>query len=107
MKKIRIFSYDRAAGGYSFADYNCTVVLHDGQEPESGGTYRKNGGSVRIMTSKDVDVRPGDWLSLDTGRDRPDKDRDRLVTEVRDNRRGGLPHWRLILDGRAGVRVNS
>lgn len=107
MKKVRIFRYRRDTGNYTFADYRCTAALEEGQEPENGGDHRKNGGSIRIL-SKEPDVaEPGDWAGFDMERETPDKGKDLLITMVRDNRRGGLPHWRLIVNGRARASVNT
>ncbi len=106
-KKLRIFHYERGAGGYSFADYDCTAYLEEAEAGESGGVYRKAGGSLRVMTNAAAIAAPGDWAALYTDREEPDKDKDYLITAVRDNRRGGLPHWRLIINGRAGAKINS
>ena len=99
-RSVRIYSYVRETGEYRFSDYHCTAAMEDGQAAEEGGAYRKNGGSIRLMTRSEVDVKPGDYASFDMQREVPDKDADYLVTAVRDNRRGGLPHWRLIVNGR-------
>ena len=99
-KSVRIYSYVRETGEYKLSDYPCTAAMEYGQAAEEGGVYRKNGGSIRLMTRSEVDVKPGDYASFDMQREAPDKDTDYLVTAVRDNRRGGLPHWRLIVNGR-------
>lgn len=105
MKKVRIFSYSRETGGYEFSDYSCTAALEDGQAAEPGGDYRKTAGSVRIMTRSQIKARPGDYAAFNTERVEPDKNDDYLITAVRDNRRGGLPHWRLIINGRTRTKT--
>lgn len=104
-KKVRIFSYVRETGKYEYSDYSCTAAIENGQASEDGGAYRKDGGSIRLLTRAEIRVRPGDYASFDTARDIPDKDADYIVTAVRDNRRGGLPHWRLIVNGRIRVQA--
>lgn len=100
LKRVRIYGYDRDTGDYVYRDFYCTAALEDGQAPESGGSRRRDGGSIRLMTVTEAGVRPGDYASFDMKREVPDKERDYAVTAVRDNRRGGLPHWRLIVNGR-------
>lgn len=100
LKRVRIYGYDRGSGTYRHSDFFCTAALEEGQAPESGGAYRHCGGSIRLMTRAEAVVRPGDYASFDFERERPDKERDYMITAVRDNRRGGLPHWRLIVNGR-------
>ena len=99
-KRVRIFSYVRETGVYEYSDYPCTAAIEDGQAAESGGAYRKDGGRIRLMTRAEARVKPGDYASFDMEREVPDKGRDYIITAVRDNRRGGLPHWRLIVNGR-------
>ena len=107
MKRVRIFSYVRETGGYEFSDYPCTAAIEDGQATEPGGDYRKNAGSVRIMTRAEIKAKPGDYAAFGVDRESPDKSEDYLITAVRDNRRGGLPHWRLIINGRTRVQAYS
>ena len=99
MRKVRIFRYRRETGDYAFADYKCTAATERGLAAEGGGARPKDGGSIRIMTLEPDIASPGDWAAFDTDREEPDKGEDYIVTTVRDNRRGGLPHWRLIVDG--------
>lgn len=99
-KRVRIFSYVRETGKYEFRDYPCTAAVEEGQASEDGGAYRKNWGSIRLMTRAEVNVKPGDYVSFDMEREKPDKVVDHMITAVRDNRRGGLSHWRLIVNGR-------
>ena len=107
MKQVRIFSYSRETGVYEFSDYPCTAALEDGQAAEPGGDYRKTAGSVRIMTRTEIKAKPGDYAAFNTDRESPDKGEDYLITAVRDNRRGGLPHWRLIINGRTRIQAYS
>ena len=98
--KVRIYVYDRETGRYRFRDHLCTAALEDAQLPENGGAYPRDAGSIRIFTRSGEGLRPGCYASFDLERESPDKGEDYFVTAVRDNRRGGLPHWRLIVNGR-------
>ena len=99
-RRVRIYGYDRSSGGYVSRDFVCTAALEDGRASETGGDFRRDGGSIRLMTRADNAAAPGAYASFDMEREEPDKETDYLVTAVRDNRRGGLPHWRLIVNGR-------
>lgn len=97
MRKIRIFRYRREKGEYSFSDYEGTFYMKERLRTEDGGVKRCWEGSVRIMTDEDIDARPGDYISL-YGDSEPNKGRDYMITAIRDNRRGGLPHWRIVME---------
>lgn len=97
MKKLRIFRYHRQAGKYTFFDAEGSVYMKERIRTEDGGAKRCYEGSVRIMTEADLDISPGDYMSLKKN-EKPEKGEDWLITAVRDNRRGGLPHWRIIME---------
>lgn len=101
LRRIRVFSLDAKAGGYVYSDYRGTAELEDGDEADKSGRRRRCLGSVRLMTRGEVRAAPGDYVSLYAD-EAPDKGRDFYVTAVKDNRRGNLPHWRLLV-GRRGL----
>ncbi len=98
MRSVRIFSYDVESGEYTFRDFRASAWIEDGIVTESGGARRRCEGTVRLMTQEEAGVRPGDYASLYFD-EKPDKNRDFQITAVRDNRRGGLPHWKLTVYG--------
>lgn len=79
MRKIRIFKYDRDTEIYMYEDYRGTAVVEEGTVTEDGGSRRYCQGSVRLMTAADIDVKPGDYVSL-YEEERLDKNRDFLIT---------------------------
>ncbi len=99
MKKVRIYRYRRESGDYEYSDYSCTASIRERSVTSDGGAQRSPEGSIRIMTREKINVSPGDYAAVDSFGERPDKNRDFLISAVRDNRRGTLPHWRLIFDG--------
>lgn len=101
LRSIRVFHYNREKGEYEAADFLGTATLREAIRSEDGGANRRRGGSVRLMTTEDISVAPEDYVSL-VKDEAPDKNRDFFVTEVSDNRRGHLPHWRLTAEGRSG-----
>ncbi len=101
LRHIRVFSLNKEAGGYAYNDYRGTAELEDGDETDKSGRRRRCLGSVRLMTREDIRAVPGDYVSLGLAEE-PDKGRDFYITAVKDNRRGNLPHWRLLV-GRRGL----
>jgi len=64
------------------------------------GFYNGTGCGVRIPTSDESFVLPGDYLEVGKSScDYPDRDKCLKVIEVKDNRRGGMPHWRITCGG--------
>ena len=101
-RNVRIFSYDRGTGKYVFEDHRASVSSEEGILAEDKGVHRRCEASIRIMTTRDINAKPGDYVSLKQ-EEEPDKDIDMMITRVRDNRRGGLPHWRLIVNRRSRI----
>lgn len=95
--KLRIFSYSRSVGKYSFFDVEGSVYTKERIRTEDGGVIRCVEGSVRIMTNENLNISPGDYLSMSKN-SAPNKAEDWLITAVRDNRRGSRPHWRIIME---------
>ena len=96
LRNIRIFHYDKDSGEYVYSDYRGTAEIEEGGQSEDGGVRRRCDGSVRLMTSAEISAAPGDYVSLGIEKE-PDKNRDYYIIVVKDNRRGSLPHWRLLL----------
>ncbi len=64
------------------------------------GFYDASGCIVRIPGSRQINVKPGDYVNIGICKGAyPDKQKALKVIEVSDNRRGGSPHWRLSCGG--------
>ena len=60
------------------------------------GTYAK----VRIPTVKEINILPGDYLFIgECCEDELPMENILKVTEVKDNRRGGQKHWKVVCGG--------
>lgn len=60
------------------------------------GMRRNNSCKIRIPVTKNINVYIGDYIrrGIHAG-NIPDRFSDMRVTEIADNRRGGIPHWRI------------
>ena len=64
------------------------------------GFYMGNSADVRIFTLEDIATAPGDYLSDgEVYSVYPDVETSLKIIEVRDNRRGTQPHWRILCGG--------
>ncbi len=64
------------------------------------GFYMGDSSDVRIFTNKDIGIIPGDYLSEgENCNEYPDRETSQKIIEVRDNRRGVNPHWRILCGG--------
>lgn len=64
------------------------------------GFYDGDSTDVRIFTTEDIGIMPGDFLSDGECFDAyPDRETSQKIIEVRDNRRGVNPHWRILCGG--------
>lgn len=55
---------------------------------------------VRIPTTEEISVSPGDYLYIGECFDAlPDGEGALKITEIKDNRRGGQWHWRIVCGG--------
>lgn len=61
------------------------------------GFYSGNSGIVRIPISTVILVCPGDYVAFGEITDeKPNKDISEKIIEVRDNRRGLVPHYKIV-----------
>ena len=64
------------------------------------GFFNASGAVVRIPTSEILDISPGDYLALNEMKSElPPEDVGIKIIEVKDNRRGGQKHWRILCGG--------
>ena len=64
------------------------------------GFYFGDNMSIRIFTEEEIEVAPGDYACQgDCGFAYPDRENSQKIVEVRDNRRGANPHWRILCGG--------
>lgn len=55
---------------------------------------------ARIPIKKEIGVVPGDYLTVEeSDEEMPNPDNSMKIIEVKDNRRGGQPHWKIICGG--------
>lgn len=55
---------------------------------------------VRIPTTENMGIIPEDYLAIGEISDEfPDAEKTLKIMEVKDNRRGGQPHWRIVCGG--------
>lgn len=64
------------------------------------GFFNGTDAKVRIFTTDDINVLPGDYLYIGECYDEilPIDDTLKII-EVKDNRRGGQKHWRIVCGG--------
>jgi len=56
--------------------------------------------TVRIFVTENIDVLPGDYLFIGESLDAvPENENCIKIIEVKDNRRGGQKHWRIVCGG--------
>ena len=64
------------------------------------GFFRNDSFAVRVFTTDDIGVVPGDYICVGEYKDiNPVKETCHKVIETRDNRRGGRKHWHIICGG--------
>lgn len=64
------------------------------------GFYFGDSMSVRIFTDDEINITPGDYICCgEYIYTYPDRNNSQKIVEVRDNRRGGNPHWRILCGG--------
>ncbi len=66
---------------------------------ESKGRTSKNICKIRIPTMNDIELQLGDYVRLGIHNDeQPERGKDMAVCELADNRRGSMPHWRVLCE---------
>lgn len=64
------------------------------------GFFDGTSATVRIFSNEEIGVLPGDYLFMGESLDAFPEDEECLkITEVKDNRYGGLKHWRIVCGG--------
>lgn len=64
------------------------------------GFFDADDAVVRIPTEEEISVLPGDYLFIGECFDTfPEREDALKITEVKDNRRGGQKHWRIVCGG--------
>ena len=64
------------------------------------GFFEASSAVVRIPTRENLNVLPGDYISLkEDNSEFPPVDSSFKIVEVKDNRRGGQQHWRILCGG--------
>ena len=64
------------------------------------GFFDAKTATVRIPTTEEIGVLPGDYIFIGECSDSLPESEDALkIIEVKDNRRGGQRHWRIVCGG--------
>ena len=64
------------------------------------GFFDAKSATVRIPVSDDIGVLPGDYLFIgECSEELPNSEDALKIVEVKDNRRGGQKHWRIVCGG--------
>ncbi len=98
----RVRIYKPSEGGYTYADYQCSISRKHKAVPDITGIKYARECSVRIFTDGDAPAgdAPADigcYMALGgSEQTTPDKSKCLKVLDIHDNRRGINPHWRLI-----------
>ena len=79
-------------------------IIHTQKISKNGikqkGFYMGDSFDIRIFTAEEIDAVIGDYLMYGVQmNDSPDREKSHKIIEVRDNRRGTNPHWRIICGG--------
>lgn len=102
--KITVWHFDEDSQEYSRRNI-CGVYVDITERISKNGIKQKGFFDakilrVRIPTTKEISVCPGDYVRVGVhNEDEPKKMFCFKVNEVKDNRRGGQPHWRISCGG--------
>lgn len=95
--RLTLYHFDSATETYH-RQYFDAVSLYTAVKSAAadGGFVYDNTFKIRIPTKAAIEIDTGDYVYIGFTQDtEPDKRRCCKVMEYSDNRRGGLPHWRL------------
>lgn len=77
-----------------------TVKKLDKNGIKQKGFFNGTSAVVRIFTTEEIGVLPGDYLYIgENFAEFPENEDCIKIIEVKDNRRGGQKHWRIVCGG--------
>lgn len=86
---------DEDLGTFSRTVYQGSVYKSDAVSAEKGGFVTSDLYKIRIPGSADIAVSLHDYIYVGEGPEKPDATDCKKVYKICDNRRGGLPHYRI------------
>lgn len=95
-KKITIYHFDEEKDGYAPVwQGKAHVYLKRQIASSKSGIEPSNTATIRIPIKAELKIENGDYVYVGKGHREFEKEKCLAVTGVSDNRRGGLPHWRV------------
>lgn len=86
---------DDETGTYDRLEYQATVYKSRQIIADNGGFLENNSFKIRIPGKDALSVARGDYVYIGVGPEERDTNRCYKVVFIADNRRGGLPHYRI------------
>ncbi len=86
---------DEDTGAYERLEYQATVYKSRKLVADNGGFLENNSFKIRIPGKDTLPIAHGDYVFIGVGAKERDTSQCYKIVFIADNRRGGLPHYRI------------